>query len=567
MKNPPKLILRLIAVFVSCLHPEISMAQVTGPSDAGRVNDRVKEPLSIEVPQSQPQLGGKVVSQAAPAGSEKISFILKDIVLSGGENISKDKALESYSDFLDKEITLDKVWFIASRLTDIYQKEGYFLSRVYVPNQEIGSGRVTLNVVEGYISEVSLDDLAKENSLASQWVNRLVNKKPLKSQELESLLLRLNELAGHNYRAVLEFPSDKNAPEGASRLSILTAPERMRGQTVIDNYGSRFLGPEEISQQLSFSVLPNQKTNMTLLSDIQSRELRYGGITQYIPLSYQWDMDLAASITGARPGDTLKVQDIISKSKNYSVGVTFHQIKQREEGLSYRVSYEVRDASSKILGSFPLSKDHIRMISFGLNYQRQDNYGGYNLGGMTFSQGLKNFGASEAGDDNLSRAQAKPGRSKLEISYSRVQSLPKPLPRGFSVIGSLSGQLASGPLYASEEFGYGGQNFGRAYDSSEITGDNGVSGSLELRYQGIPKFYYITMMPYGFYDIGKVWNKDVGQKEPLSGSSAGFGIKLASNLGLSTNFGMAFPLTREIAAPLNGDKQGPRYMLQLSYNF
>ena len=49
---------------------------------------------------------------------------------------------------------------------------------------------------------------------------------------------------------------------------------------------------------------------------------------------------------------------------------------------------------------------------------------------------------------------------------------------------ALSGQWASGPLYSSEEFGYGGKNFGRAYDQSELTGDHGVAASVEVDYAG-----------------------------------------------------------------------------------
>lgn len=545
------------------LTSRVSLAQVTGPADAGRVEDRVRLMPPPETQRVMPSVGGKVETQAAPSGSENITFVLRDIHISGGDDIPHQKMHELYAEFLNQKISLDKVWLIASRLTTLLQSEGYFLSRVYVPQQEISDGRIKLTVVEGYISEIHLDEKAQGNHFVSEWSSRLLNRKPLQIKDIESLLLRLNDLPGQNMRAVLELPVDKNAPEGATRLSLLSVPQKMVARTIIDNYGSRYLGPVEITQQLSMSLIPSQRTDITLLSSLPTRELRYGGITQNITLGYDWGMDVSASLTGAHPGDTLKVQDIVNSSQNYGVGLTYRTIRQRDENLSFRIGYEGRDIHSKILGSFPLSTDHIRLMRVGVNYQYQDSYGGYNLSDMTVSQGLSLFGASDAGDSDLSRRQAKPGRSKLELSYSRIQSFPYSL----SAIAALSGQVASGPLYASEEFGFGGQNAGRAYDSSELTGDSGVSASLEVRYQGLPPAYDVSFMPYGFYDIGKVWNKDQGQKDPISASSAGAGIRMAWDRGVNANFGLAFPLTRDISAPLNGQEQGPRYMFQISYDF
>ena len=74
----------------------------------------------------------------------------------------------------------------------------------------------------------------------------------------------------------------------------------------------------------------------------------------------------------------------------------------------------------------------------------------------------------------------------------------------WSLFAAASGQVASGPLYSSEQFGYGGQAFGRAYDASEITGDHAVAASLGMRYSGIDPMHGVRLMPYGFYDMGRV---------------------------------------------------------------
>jgi hemolysin activation/secretion protein len=43
-------------------------------------------------------------------------------------------------------------------------------------------------------------------------------------------------------------------------------------------------------------------------------------------------------------------------------------------------------------------------------------------------------------------------------------------------------KVASGPMYLSQQFYLGGLAFGRGYGAAVISGDNGIPGSLELRY-------------------------------------------------------------------------------------
>ena len=170
----------------------------------------------------------------------------------------------------------------------------------------------------------------------------------------------------------------------------------------------------------------------------------------------------------------------------------------------------------------------------------------------------------EKGDLNLSRAQATPDFTKAELGLTRLQAITA----DWSLLASAAGQIASGPLYSVEEFGYGGQAFGRAFDSSEITGDHGLNGSLEVRYNGLKFSPSVTLQPYGFYDIGEVWNDDIGQVEHASGSSAGFGLRTSTDFGLTSNVGLAFPLTRSIATPIYGQgKNDPRIMLQIGKSF
>lgn len=180
----------------------------------------------------------------------------------------------------------------------------------------------------------------------------------------------------------------------------------------------------------------------------------------------------------------------------------------------------------------------------------------------TLTQGLGILGASSDGARNLSRAEAQSDFTKLELSASRLQTLDD----DWSALVQASGQIASGPLYASEEFGYGGQIYGRAYDSSEVVGDGGAEAAIELRYTGFRTMQPINVEPFVFYDYGFVTNEDAAQANFDSLSSAGGGVRFASIWGQAGMLAVAFPITRESNAPTYG-LDSARILFQVAHNF
>ena len=123
-------------------------------------------------------------------------------------------------------------------------------------------------------------------------------------------------------------------------------------------------------------------------------------------------------------------------------------------------------------------------------------------------------------------------------------------------------------MLSSEEVGYGGKNIGRAYDASEITGDKGIMGSIELRYYDVPNISEAIIQPYIFYDIGKVWHNDNTAKNQASAASAGGGVRLShKKSGLSAEGIVAMPLTKNQATPIiYSDPSKPRLLFEVGYN-
>jgi hemolysin activation/secretion protein len=537
-------------------------AQVVGPADAGRVRQEDRQPLPERGPGQQvaPTVATPV---EIPAGAQNIRFVLRQVRIQGITVFTQAELADLYAPYIGKNMGLDFAYKLAGAITQRYRDQGYFLSRAYVPPHPLRKGVLTIKVVEGYVGKIDIEGEGADNHIVQSYVQRILAQKPLKIEGLESILLRLNDLPGLSFRSVISSLEEADADEGAVKLTLVPSKEGGQGVFSFDNYGSKFLGPYEAQASLSASVLPLQQTTLSGLLSLPWDELQYGTIAHSIVVAPDLTLQLNAGITNAMPGFTLTPLEVDSISTFLGARLSYQIIRQRQENLSIFVGLDGRDTDSDSFG-FPLTRDRVRALRAGLIFDRVDSLNGFNMASITVSQGLDALGSSKAGDADLSRAEATPDFTKLEFTLSHLQ----PLDDVWSAFAAVSGQWASGPLFSSEELGYGGQSFGRAFDASEITGDHGLAASFELRYGQWSSLEPFGVTPYVFYDVGVVWNDDVGQPARQTGSSAGFGMRVSTQNGLSGNIGLAWPIGRDPIAPLyGGSSELPRITLQISQQF
>jgi hemolysin activation/secretion protein len=89
---------------------------------------------------------------------------------------------------------------------------------------------------------------------------------------------------------------------------------------------------------------------------------------------------------------------------------------------------------------------------------------------------LRPFSSDSIEFDNK-RFQASPSFTHFNFDVSHTQELPE----GYQLWGKLQAQIADGPLVSSEQLSAGGLDTVRGYLESEVLGDDGVIGNVELR--------------------------------------------------------------------------------------
>jgi len=200
-------------------------------------------------------------------------------------------------------------------------------------------------------------------------------------------------------------------------------------------------------------------------------------------------------------------------------------VRSRERNLTLTGLVFMSDNYSDVLGS-PFNVDRLRGFRGKADADIADSLQGINQFNVTFSQGIEGLGSTDNGNPLASRAAGRVDFSKLEGTIGRMQ----PLPARFSAYASLYGQYAFTPLLVSEQCGYGGRFFGRAFDPSELLGDSCWEALGELRYDLPPTVPQIEQAQlYAFTDYGRLYTMDpaVGTAASTHGASAGAGLRLA----------------------------------------
>ncbi len=261
------------------------------------------------------------------------------------------------------------------------------------------------------------------------------------------------------------------------------------------------------------------------------------GLTAFVNSGYTW----------GRPGPPVsELLEFKTRSTTAEAGLTYPAIRARERNLSFTGLFFLTDDDGDIFAA-PSSRDRLRGFRVKADGDFADRFLGINQANITFSQGF--LGLDSTGNNNplASRAAGRVDFSKVEGSVSRLQ----PLGGSFSLLLAAYGQYAGTPLLVSEQCGYGGRFFGRAFDPSDLLGDHCWQVLGELRYD-LPLAFapfaaaHLSLAQlYAFADHGQVYNLHNATNDPFSGVPANVA---ASSVGGGIRLGWANVFTADLSA-------------------
>ncbi|MBI1300981.1 MAG: ShlB/FhaC/HecB family hemolysin secretion/activation protein [Alphaproteobacteria bacterium] len=543
--------------------------EATGTADPSRIE---QELLGIN---QLPELTQKKVEvenldlQNAPPGAEDIKFQLQSLSIEGVGIYTSEDLNTIYSDKIGTVISLKDLYGIANAITNKYRNDGYILTQVIVPPQTIEGGDVKLRAVEGFIDNIIIEGEGSESEQKQirKYAENLRKNNILSAQALERNLLLINDLPGVRARSVL---SPSKSKTGGSDLTIIVERDSYEGEASVDNHGSRFLGPYQGAitgtANSAFGLNERITTQLVTAGDKDNKdELLFGSVLYEMPVNqFGTLLRMIGSISATEPGDDLEDFDVNGISRFASASVVHPFVRSRTENLTARAGFDIRNVDSRNNLS-PSTHDAIRSVRVGATYQFLDTFigVGFNVFDFEVSQGVDILGASGSGDSDLTRAAGDPLYTKARLQLQRLQRITS----NVNILFAGQGQLAASPLLSSEEFGVGGVNIGRGYDSSEIVGDDGIAGKVEVQWNEPYKVKYLyDYQMFAYLDGGRVWDQDAttsgAKRESIVSTGVGFRTDFTEQT--SAGFGVAFPLTRRVDTVNDRD---PRYYFNITHKF
>ncbi len=493
--------------------------------------------------------------QAPPPNAASLTFRLSTLSVEGNQALSSSALTQPYAGLIGTTVSVERIYAIASDMTARYRDAGYILSSVIVPPQSITDGHVRLQAVEGYIARISLEGNAgHRQGLFQRMGDKVVSDRPLRNETLERYLLLINDLPGMTAQGVLR-PSPSTP--GAAELVVRLRTSHVGFVAGATDRGSHVQGPAQIQASVDLdSVLSlEEESTFQYLQAVPGSELRLYSLDHNERLTASGlELKLSGSYSDSSPSlaAQLAALNLATSTAQGRVELDYPFIRTRAWNLSARVAYTYNRSKTDTSAGLE-SQDRLSAVRLGVSADHADAANGVSNLDLEFGRGIHAFGSSEYGDPLASRFDGRPDFSKMTLYVARLQSLGA----GFSVLLAANGQLAFNHLLLPEVFGYGGEYFGRAYDASELVGDSGIAGKLELRYTR-ESFNHFGWTGYVFAEDGKVWNRLAAlDKLPSSDSavSVGGGLRVSIASWLSGYAEVTKPTNHVVAAT---DSKGVR---------
>lgn len=533
--------LGMVAFTVWAISSGASVAQTAVPGGAlpGQIEDQFKRQPAPRVAPPVELPAGPL--PALPDDARKIEFAVTEVRLEGATVLPQERIDALLAPYANRQTSLASIYELAERLTSEYRNSGYVLTRVIVPEQRITDGRVKLVAIEGYLDQVLIEGAKPAQAgLLQAYADRIKASRPLRAEVLERYLLLMNDLSGAYAQAVVRASP---AGVGAAELLIQFSSRSVDASLEVNNRGSHALGPVNlVADVLWHSPLGAFDELHAAVATTPNDELQFVSVGYSVPVgSDGLSVGVSGSLARAHP-DVGPGLDVRTRSASGQLNASYAALRSRTRNLYLRAALTWLDGRTEISG-LPLTNDKVRSVRLGMSFDLTDRWLGVNSAELDLVQGLNVAGATRSDAVDSSRVGASPTFRKLTVYAARLQSVVPQV----DLLAAVSAQYAREKLFPSEQFGFGGGTFGRAYEASELLGDSGAALKLELRYAGStasPVWRAYTV--YGFYELGKVWRRDpINQPARDSAADAGLGVRFNLLTHLSGYVEAAKPLTRD----------------------
>ncbi|MGY3265771.1 ShlB/FhaC/HecB family hemolysin secretion/activation protein [Lysobacter sp. HA35] len=531
---------RGIAVALGLALAAPAWAQLVPPGAVGRTPQDV-DPAK-RTPALPPALidpGTFAVAGACPF-TGKGTITLTRIDVSGATLVSREAIDRAVADLLGHPADTAVLCAARDRVASVYARDGEALAAVDIPEQSMTDGVLRLQVIEGRIRSVVLENeeaLGPSAALARAYLEALKTNAATHWSDVERAFLLVRDIPGADVRFALRRAAD-GSNDGLEIVATAMPRRTFDIGVGADNLGSDELGRESLSLRLDANSLTRfgDRTSLVLFSSLGG-EQKVVQLLEEVRLGTTGWMLVGDYADGrSRPGGALEPLELEGRSRVARLGVRHSMIKTRALSLDSGVRMEAINQTNDLgflraLGydAIPLSDEKLRVLALDVAARWQNPVRGL---GATASfevrKGLGIWGATEAGDPLLSRAEARPDFISARVGFGARWSVNAGATASPFLGFNGAGQWSNAPLPTYEEFQVGNYTVGRGFDPGSASGDSAVGGQFEAGWDF--RSATTSTSVFAFTDVARLWNRDTAS-EAATLRSVGLGARAYTRYG------------------------------------
>lgn len=440
-----------------------------------------------------------------------------------GHSVFPDSMLKRVLEhFIDLQLNLYDLNRAADAVTRFYRDNGYPIARAIIPAQKVEKGVVRIEVIEGRIANIAVagNERYSADTITARAAG-LSGSELITLPRLERGLLLMNDLPGLTARATLQ----PGAEFGSTDMLIRADEKWFNASLSLDNRGRREVGEYRVDAafDLHNPLTLGDQLNLRLIQS-EHNLLTYLRVGYSLPLGAD-GMRLGATLsrTEYTIGGPFAALGIDGDVTNADINWSYPWIRSRGRNMVFNASLRRTDSTQRTLG-VQTTDNSITIASVGVfnNWIHGDS-SSTNLSASVSGNGRKNPVGT--------RQDAQFGKLEIDANHLRAASKTWDLYlRGNFVV-------SRDALADTERFGIGGPDSVRGYRASELRGDRGWVGTMELRRQFVVG--NIVGVGHVFGDAGSIKARGFGGTDQLRSIGAGVSVFPHRNLRAKVEYARA----------------------------
>ncbi|MBA2486332.1 MAG: ShlB/FhaC/HecB family hemolysin secretion/activation protein [Nitrospira sp.] len=487
------------------------------------------QPPGLEMPSPRPPS-----VPGTSATSPKI--MVKDIRVVGSTAFMPSQLAEVTAPYTNRELTAEDLEALRLGLTYYYINHGYVTSGAVVPEQDVADGILTMQIIEGRITAVNVEDLKWFRPVYFQSRINLAAGPPLHVGELEDRL-RIIQSNPRIERINTELLPGSAIGENTLNVKVKEA-NPLKAWLEFNNYQSPVVGAEQ-----GFVTLAHRN----LLGFGDTLNLQYGRSAGVNPLlNFRYEIPVSPRDTTialqyrrfdfAVKEDPFEELDIKNKAQIFGISVRHPVYRTVEQEFALSLTGEHSRNESFLLGSpaeliagSPGGRFRVTALRFGQEYVKRSADQVFSALSR-LSVGVGAMGATSNGDPTLPDARFFSWLG--EAQWTRQLPFLRTLLISRGVV-----QLSNDHLFPLEQIAVGGRYSVRGYREFTLIRDNAAMGSIEARvpvYATKAGVDSVFLAP--FFDFGHGWQTTVATPGTPPKTLASVGIGAIWNFWRGSHF-------------------------------